>query len=212
MENKEELELLKMLAEAEEDVRNGKVSSIESTFYEIRKKLNTFASTKTINNKKYMRIQGEELAYKTKKPVGVFVLTWRRVRDGIYSEEDKNTYLEVDKWFKENLPEPPFYGDNNDNPLGATTWFKTNNCNGMLEHIKPLLDLLDKYKVPYEIAYSDNPGKIIYEDDYQIGVIDYDKEEKYELLKMLSESEDDVKNGRLSSIENTFSDNRKKLG
>ena len=30
-----------------------------------------------IKNKKYMRIQGEELAYKTKKPVGVFVLTWR---------------------------------------------------------------------------------------------------------------------------------------
>ena len=43
MENKEELELLKMLDEAEEDVRNGKVSSIESTFYEIRKKFNTFA-------------------------------------------------------------------------------------------------------------------------------------------------------------------------
>ena len=30
MENKEELELLKMLDEAEEDVRNGKVSSIEN--------------------------------------------------------------------------------------------------------------------------------------------------------------------------------------
>ena len=85
MENKEELELLKMLDEAEEDVRNGRVSSIESTFDEIRKKLNIFDSTKIINNKKYMRIQGEELAYKTKKPVGVFVLTWRRVRDGIYS-------------------------------------------------------------------------------------------------------------------------------
>ena len=28
----------------------------------------------------------------------------------------------------------------------------------------------------YEIAYSDNPGKVIYEDDYQIGVIDYDKQ------------------------------------
>ena len=51
MENKEELELFKMLDEAEEDIRNGKISSIESTFDEIRKKLNTFDSTKTINNK-----------------------------------------------------------------------------------------------------------------------------------------------------------------
>lgn len=42
MKNKEELELLKMLDEAEEDVRNGKVSSIESTFDEIRKKLYKF--------------------------------------------------------------------------------------------------------------------------------------------------------------------------
>ena len=177
MENKEELELLEMLEEAEEDVKNGRTSSVEEMFDEIRKKLNLLDKTdiKIVNNKKYMRIQGEELAYKTKKPVGVFVLTWRRVRDGIYSEEDKNTYLAVDKWFKENLPEPPFYGDNNDNPQGATTWFKTNNSRIMVEHIKPLLDLLDKYNVPYEIAYSDNPGKIIYEDDYQVGVIDYDK-------------------------------------
>jgi transcriptional regulator with XRE-family HTH domain len=86
-----------------------------------------FNASNLVKDKKYMRIQGEELAYKTKKPVGVFVLTWRRVRDGIYSEEDKNTYLAVDKWFKENFPEPPFYGDNNDNSQGATTWFKTNN-------------------------------------------------------------------------------------
>ena len=34
-----ELELLKMLAESEEDVRNGRVSPIENTFNDIRKKL-----------------------------------------------------------------------------------------------------------------------------------------------------------------------------
>ena len=121
---------------------------------------------------KYMRIQGREIAFKTKKPVGIFVLTWRRVRDNIYSEEDKNIYYQIDKWFKKYLPEPPFYGDNNNNPQGAVTWFKTENSKVMLEHIQPLIDLLDKYNVPYDIVYSNYVGRIIYEDEYQVGVID----------------------------------------
>ncbi|MBO5541913.1 MAG: hypothetical protein J5936_00585, partial [Acholeplasmatales bacterium] len=130
MGNKEELELIKMLditkkdeieelsyiinsvdgneppAEAKKLIHLYSLGYID---YETTKNciLRLFSNDIFIN-KKYMRIQGEELAYKTKKPVGVFVLTWRRVRDGIYSEEDKKTYLEVDKWFKENLPEPPF--------------------------------------------------------------------------------------------------------
>ena len=33
-----------------------------------------------------------------------------------------------------------------------------------------------------------------------------------ELLKMLSESEDDVRNGRIAPVENTFNDIKKKLG
>ena len=40
MENKEELELLKMLSEAEKDVKNGRTAPIEDTFEEVRKKLN----------------------------------------------------------------------------------------------------------------------------------------------------------------------------
>ena len=36
---KAELELLKMLSEAEDDVRNGRVTPVEDTFNDIRKKL-----------------------------------------------------------------------------------------------------------------------------------------------------------------------------
>lgn len=121
---------------------------------------------------KYMRIQGREIAWRTQKPVGVFILNWRRIRDNIYSEEDKQIYETTHKWFLEHLPEPPFYGNDNENPQRAVTWFKTENTGEMLEHIQPLLNLLDKYKVPYDIVYSNYVGKIIYEDDYQVGVID----------------------------------------
>lgn len=53
MENKEELELLKMLDEAEEDVKNGRTSSVEEMFDEIRKKLNLLDKTdiQIVNNK-----------------------------------------------------------------------------------------------------------------------------------------------------------------
>ena len=43
---------------------------------------------------KYVRIQGREIAWKTKKPVGIFVLNWRRIRDNIYSPEDVKLYTD----------------------------------------------------------------------------------------------------------------------
>lgn len=121
---------------------------------------------------KYMRIQGRELAYRTGKPVGVFVLNWRRIRDGIYSKEDSDLYEETHKWFLEHLPEPPFYGDNNDNPQGAVTWFKTEAYEEMSAKAEVLTGLLDKYNVPYDIVFSDYVGKIVYEDKWQVGVVD----------------------------------------
>lgn len=121
---------------------------------------------------KYVRIQGREIAYRTQKPVGVFVLNWRRIRDNVYSPEDVQIYHDTHRWFLENLPEPPFYGNDNENPQGAVTWFKTESSGEMLERIQPLLDLLDRYGVPYDIVYTDYVGRIVYEDEWQVGVID----------------------------------------
>lgn len=121
---------------------------------------------------KYMRIQGRELAYRTGKPVGVFILNWRRIRDGVYSKNDSELYDKTHKWFLEHLPEPPFYGDNNDNPQGAVTWFKTEAFEEMSEKSEILTGLLDKYNIPYDIVFSDYIGKIVYEDKWQVGVID----------------------------------------
>ena len=122
--------------------------------------------------KKYMRIQGRELAYRTGKPVGVYILNWRRVRDGVYSEEDSELFEQTENWFKAHLPEPPFYGENNDNPQGAITYFKTEKYDEMREKAEILMSLLDKYNIPYDIVFTDHIGKIIYEDDYQVAVID----------------------------------------
>lgn len=72
----------------------------------------------------------------------------------------------------DNLPEPPFYGDTNDNPQGAITYFKTESYEPLKQKAEVLMNLLDKYNIPYDIVYTDCVGKIIYEDKYQVAVID----------------------------------------
>lgn len=124
--------------------------------------------------KKYMRIQGHEYSYGTGKPTGVFSLNHRRVNDGTYSAEDAQLFKDTDQWFKDNLVQPPFYEQGN--PLKATTYFKTENYEPMREKSEILMNLLDKYKVPYDIVFTDYIGKIIYEDEYQVAVVDEEKE------------------------------------
>jgi hypothetical protein len=119
--------------------------------------------------KKYVRIQGRDIAYRTGKPVGIFAAVYRLQRDGLLNEEEQAVYSEIDKvWFQDNLPNPPFYDD--DNPGKPITWFKAAATAHMLDKLKPLMDMLDKYGVPYDVVYTDSPGRIVYEDEYQVAV------------------------------------------
>lgn len=38
----------------------------------------------------------------------------------------------------------------------------------MMKMINPLLWLLERYEHPYYVVYTNFPGKIVYEDEYQI--------------------------------------------
>jgi hypothetical protein len=121
--------------------------------------------------KKFVRIQGRDIAYRTGKPVGIFAAVYRLQRDGLLNENEKAVYYEIDKvWFQENLPNPPFYDD--DNPGKPITWFKTATTAHMLEMLQPLMDMMDKYNKPYDVVYTDFPGRIVYEDEYQVAVYD----------------------------------------
>jgi hypothetical protein len=125
---------------------------------------------------KYVRLQGREISYITKKPVGIWTVCWRRIKEGVCNEFDKSKFIEADKWFVENLPYPPFYGENNDDPNanidGAICYFTTFYANKNWERFEPIFELLDKYQTPYDIIYTNYPGKIVYQDDFQVGVID----------------------------------------
>jgi hypothetical protein len=121
---------------------------------------------------KYVRIQGRDTAYRTGKPVGIFAAVYRLQRDDKLSKEEKAVYYyDIDQvWFQENLPNPPFYDD--DKPGKPITWFKTETTEHMLEKLQPLMDMMDIYNMPYDVVYTNFPGKVVYEDEYQVAVYD----------------------------------------
>jgi ribosomal protein S18 acetylase RimI-like enzyme len=117
----------------------------------------------------YVRFEMRFNALWTQKPCGMFA-AFHKLRDGgIISDEDWRTFTEMDRWFIDNLPMPPFTSDGN--PQKAITWFKGSSTE-MIARAKPIAAMLSNYGIDVHIATSTNPGRIIYEDEWQVGVID----------------------------------------
>ena len=113
---------------------------------------------------KYVRIQGKALAKNTMHAKGIFSMCWQMIQDNVMEEEDADLYREIDDWFAENLPWPPQC--KNQEPV--VCWFKTENSHEMLKMIRPALWLLERYNIPFYLVYTNFPGEIVYEDEYQI--------------------------------------------
>ena len=113
---------------------------------------------------RYVRIQGKELARNTMFAKGIFSMCWQMIQQDVMEEEDADLFREIDGWFADNLPWPP--PCRNQEPV--VCWFKTENSEEMLKMIRPAMWLLEKYDHPYYLVYTNTPGEIVYEDQYQI--------------------------------------------
>ena len=117
-------------------------------------------------NYKYLRIQGQELAANTMYAKGVFSICWQLVQNDTMEAEDAGLFIEIDDWFRTHLPFPPQCK----NQEKVVCFFKTENSEEMLKMIRPALWLLEKYDHPYFLVYTNTPGEIVYEDQYQVAV------------------------------------------
>lgn len=115
---------------------------------------------------KYIRIQGRQIAASTKYAAGVFSTCVKLIQNGVMDEEDVALFNEVDSWFAENLPFPP----EDIRKERIICFFKAENAGQMLKMITPALWLLERYECPFDIVFTNSPGEILYEDDYQIAV------------------------------------------
>ena len=116
---------------------------------------------------KYARIQGRELAANTMYAKGIFSMCWKLIQDDVMDEEDADLYKEIDAWFAEELPFPPVCSEGRERVI---CFFKTENTKEMMKMIRPAMWLLEKYHHPYYVVYTNDPGEIVYEDQYQVVV------------------------------------------
>ena len=115
---------------------------------------------------KYVRIQGREVAKATGQGAGVFSMCWRLIQDDVMDEEDEALYKEIDSWFAEKLPFPePCM-----NKERVVCYFKCENADIMMRMITPAMWLLNRYHHPFYVIYTNDPGEIVYEDEYQVAV------------------------------------------
>jgi hypothetical protein len=117
---------------------------------------------------KYIRIQTRYLG-KLGKPVGIFGACHHLQRAGKLTIDEAALFKSIDDWFIANLPLPYFYADGN--AIKAITWFKKDETVEMILRLQPLVKLLEKYNVDYDLIESDEPGTKVYEDEYQVGTI-----------------------------------------
>ena len=121
---------------------------------------------KYLQNFKYLRIQGQELAANTMYAKGIFSMCWQMVQNDVMDEEDADLYKEIDDWFAGELPWP----EPCKRQEKVVCFFKTENSEEMIKMIRPALWLLERYNHPYFLVLTNTPGEIVYEDQYQVAV------------------------------------------
>ncbi len=122
----------------------------------------------------YVRYHVGYASPKTNHPVGVFVAVWHLVRSNYLTDDEVREYWDIRRYTERVLPIPPFYDDRN--TMGAITWFKDNaEVENLLLECDFYFRTLKKYGVEVTMSRTANPGRIIYEDRYQVGVLSRDR-------------------------------------
>ena len=89
-------------------------------------------------------------------------------QNGLLSPLEIEEIQQIENWFENNLPNPPFY--NETDPPKAITWFRRETTAEMLEKIERIKTIIEKNGWTVEVVSRENaPGKVIYE--YQIATI-----------------------------------------
>lgn len=107
---------------------------------------------------------------------GVFGLVNRLAFNGELSEEEDRFRRINNRWYDAAYPNPsrvdPTVYDHELNPRAAA-WFKGTAVH-LLRRVTGYLAILDRHGVAYVTLRTDDPGRIVYEDPYQVVAVPRD--------------------------------------
>ncbi|MFE3830953.1 hypothetical protein, partial [Streptomyces sp. NPDC059092] len=106
---------------------------------------------------------------------GVFALANGLARSGALTEEQWRFWRAGNDWYDANYPDPstvdPLVYDAELHP-GAVAWFKPSaEAQKLIARVDGYLDLLTAHGVPWHETRSTDPGRVVYEDAYQVVVV-----------------------------------------
>jgi len=121
----------------------------------------------------YVRFQSP-VADDRGRHIGVFGLVNMLGRRGRLSEADERFRVEANAWYDAAYTNPaevdPRVYDESVHPLTAT-WFKTT-ADHLVDRVDAYLELLERYDVPcVRLEAGTVPGRLVYEDEYQVVVV-----------------------------------------
>lgn len=120
----------------------------------------------------YVRFQGTTRSPHGHFP-GIFALANGLAREGRLTDEQYRFWRAGNDWYDATYANPsdvdPTVYDRDLNP-GAVAWFKCTAVH-LLERVEGYVDLLAQHDVPCVRVESNDPGRIVYEDEDQVVVV-----------------------------------------
>lgn len=114
---------------------------------------------------KYYRFQIADVSKVTGQPLGLFAVVDRLKKAGQLSADNIAKHTRIVNWFETNLANPPFYETGNNEK--CITWFKETSRT-MLAMMEDLRVIARDSGVECRKVVTEDPGKIVYEDEFQI--------------------------------------------
>ena len=127
----------------------------------------------------YIRFITEYINERDKQSTGVFQALGYLVRSNQTFDYHKEQLEEIRLWFNKNLEIPDkFHKSSNKHANNiALSWFK----HTATEHLQRMYDLIpiyENYGIQVEVIKIEKPGYIIYEDEYQVATLPFNKDRK----------------------------------